>query len=212
METIGSFDEFKRLLPDNIAHSHPERQRALEAYLSSGGIIKLDFSRGFPTLVYPSRSRLEGQIEKTEKKVSRLESQIREWNKRRTHLQTNKVGDFVMRFADPLFWEHQVKLLSDPGYRETYDLVSPPMHLVHRKEWKKRLSMFVRSKEYRLRLHEARTSAIGKKRPPMRDEVEARLDFNRQTADRERSKLTQKKRDLLSLLSALRVMLAWAGQ
>jgi hypothetical protein len=86
------------------------------------------------------------------------------------------------------------------------------MHLLHRGEWKKRLAMFVRSKEYRLRLREARTSVIGKKRPPMRDEVEMRLDFNRQTADSELEKVAAKKKALDSLESALRVMLAWAAR
>ncbi len=212
METIGSFDEFKRRLPAGAEHAFPERQKALETYLSFGGIVKADFSHGFPVLIYPTKSRIEGQITTTSDKLSRLESQLREWDKRKAHLQTNKVGDYVLRFADPLFWEHQAKLLSDPEYKETYSLVAPPMHLVHRKEWRKRLGMFIRSKEYRLRLHEARTSEIGKRRPPMRDEVEARLDFNRQTAKRERDKLSEKKDTLDSLLSALRVMLAWTAK
>jgi hypothetical protein len=206
METIGSFEEFKRRLPSGSEHAHPERQRALETYLESGGIVKADFSHGFPSIVYPTRSRIEGQIDTTAKKLSRLEAQLRDWDKRKAHLQTNKVGDYVLRFADPLFWEHQAKLLSDPEYKETYNLVAPPMHLVHRKEWRKRLSMFIRSKEYRLRLHEARTSEIGKRRPPMREEVEARLEFNRQTAKRERDKLSEKQRNLESLLSALLVV------
>jgi hypothetical protein len=212
MKTFGSIEDVKRALPKEVANAFPERQRALETYFSAGGIVKLEFGRGFPELVYPTRSRLEGQLKETAEKASGFGKQLREWGKRRADLESDKVGDYVLRAADPVFWEHQAKLLSDPEYKEDYELISPPMHLLHRQEWKKRLAMFVRSKEYRLRLREARTSIIGKKRLPMSEEVEMRLDFNRQTADRELEKVAAKKKTLDSLESALRVMLAWTAR
>ena len=94
--------------------------------------------------------------------------------------------------------------------RATYDLVKPPIHLAHKEKWRKNVKMFVRSKEYRLRLHEARTSKIGKKRLPMSEEVEGRLDFNRQLARIEWDKLEKKREITRRRIDAMHTLLSWA--
>jgi len=207
--TIGNFGEFKRLLPEELSNAYPARQKAISTYLSAGGITKFEKADGFPRLVYPTPKRLEEQIAEAEDKLKSLSHQIAAWHKRHRNLKTNKVTDTAKLAADPLYWEHRTKLLVDPSYRATYELVRPPIHLLNREKWRKRLKMFIRSKEYRLRLHEARISKIGKKRAPMAEEVEARFDFNRRMATSELAKLEEKREALNKRLSAMKALLLW---
>ena len=212
MKTIGNFEEFKRYLPANWAVDYNERVNAIKVYLESGGIIKIGEMKGhWPKLIYPTKRRLEKQIEEAEEKLKDINKQIKEWRKRHKELQTNKVTDVLKRITDPLYWEHHARLLADPTYRETYELVEPPIHLIHRKEWRKRLKLFIKDKEYRLRLHEARTSEIGKRREGMKKEVEARMQFTRDLAETEKKKLIDKRDQLIRKIEAMKTLLQWAG-
>ena len=208
--TIGSFADFKKLLPPDMKDSFPNRQSAVETYLAMGGVTKFEKTGGFPHLVYPTPRRLQDQIGEAEEKIAGWDKSLGDWNRRHKHLKTDKVTDFAKRAADPLYWEHRAKLVSDPAYRATHDLVRPPMHLLHRDKWRKRLRLFIRSKEYRLRLHEARVSSIGKKRAPMVEEVEARMDFNRQMARHELKKIQEKRVALEKKLAAMKTLLVWS--
>lgn len=207
--TVGTFPEFKKLLPKDDQDSYPNRQKAIDVYLAMGGVTKFEKTDAFPRLVYPTPQRLDTQIHEAERKIKGLDKQIDAWHKRHKHLKTNKATDVAKRAADPLYWEHRAKLVADPAYRKTYELVRPPMHLLHREKWRKRLRMFIRSKEYRLRLHEARISKIGKKRAPMTEEVEARLDFNRKMASNELKKLEDKRKTIHEKLSAMKTLQTW---
>jgi len=208
--TIGSFAEFKKLVPKDAADAYSTRQEAVKTYLAMGGVTKFEKTDGFPVLVYPTPKRLEDQIREAEDKISGWDKQLGDWSRRHKHLKTDKVTDLAKRAADPLYWEHRTKLVTDPAYRATYDLVRPPIHLLNREKWRRRLKLFIRSKEYRLRLHEARVSSIGKKRAPMAEEVEARLDFNRQMAKNELKKIEGKRNKLNKKLSAMKTLLSWS--
>ena len=70
--------------------------------------------------------------------------------------------------------------------------------------------MFVRSKEYRLRLKEARKSQLGRKREKMEEEVKTRMEFNKQLANINREKIEKKKQELEEELKAMRALLLWA--
>ncbi|MBN3037340.1 MAG: hypothetical protein JW834_02750 [Candidatus Diapherotrites archaeon] len=212
-ETYGSFDDFRRALPANWAKDYGVREASVRKYLEIGGIIKVGEVKGaWPTLVYPTASRLEKQLEEAERKLAGVEKQLHAWKRRHKRLKTNTVSDVVQRAVDPLFWEHKIRLVADPTYRETYDLVRPPMHLMNRADWRKKLKYFVQSKEYRIRLHEARTSKIGRRREKMDTEVEKRMEFNRQLADQEHKKLLTKKRDLEDRIRAVRALIVWARE
>ncbi|MCD6414895.1 MAG: hypothetical protein J7L23_04705 [Candidatus Diapherotrites archaeon] len=202
-KTIGSFEEFSKLslnLPSN-------RVEAVKTYLR-GGIIKLEGSK----LVYPNVQRLEKQVQEREEKLRGLASQLKEWADREKKLKTDKKTDMAAVAVDPLYWEHKMKLMTDKEYREVYELVKPPMHLMNRKKWRKRIEMFVKSKEYRIRLKEARLSQIGKKREKMADEAETRMDFDRRLATLNKEKIEKKKRELEREVSAMRELIRWAKE
>ena len=201
--------DFRKLVPTELKDSYSSRQAAIDSYLSMGGVTKFEETSGFPRLVYPTSQRLESQIMENEKKLNSLDRQVAAWHRRHKALKTNKATDIAARAVDPLYWEHRTRLITDPSYRATYELVKPPIHLLNREKYRKRLKMFIQSKEYRLRLHEARLSKIGKKRAPMAEEVELRFDFNRKMAQNELAKLDEKRIALRTRLSAMKAMLAW---
>ena len=210
-KTIGSFQDLQRFLPANWAEDSREREGALKTYLSMGGIVKVgEIAEGWPELVYPTPTRLTTVLSRVEDDLRAAESQIKEWRRRHRDLAYNNVRHVAKRVVDPLFWEHRAKLLADPSYRKTYDLVEPPMHLLHKDKWRKRLKMFVRDKEYRLRLHEARTSILGRKRKGMSKEEEDRIGFTRSFTDLELNKLLKKRKVLNEQQRALRTLLSWA--
>jgi len=210
-KTIGSFQELQKVLPANWAEDSKERESALKTYLAMGGIIKIgEIISGWPELIYPTSSRITSLLIKIEKEMKVVDRQIKDWRGRNRDLAYNNVKHVAKRVADPLFWEHKTKLMVDPSYRKTFVLVEPPMHLLHKSKWRKRLRMFVRDKEYRLRLHEARTSIIGKKRQGMSKEEEKRMDFTRNFTDIELNKLVEKRKILHRQKNALRTLLTWS--
>jgi HEPN domain-containing protein len=202
-KTIGSVAEFKKDFPSVAAH----RAEAVEAYLK-GGVIKVQGTR----LVYPTTKKLDKQIQDKTQRIDALGEQLKGWGAREREMKTDKLSDSVKRVATPVFWEHQVKLMTDKDYKEVYELVKPPMHLINQKKWNKRLSIFVKNGEYRLRLKEARLSQIGKKRDKMDKEVETRMNFNRQLAAINKDKLEKQKSELETQVSAMREVMRWARE
>lgn len=200
-KTIGSFEEFSKIYP-NVP---PNKAKAVKIYLK-GGIIKVDGNK----LVYPNVQRLEKQLSEKKKKIRELQEQLKEWETREKELKTDKVIDIASVVLDPLYWEHKLKMMIDSEYKEVYELVKPPIHFLSRKKWRKRIEMFIKNKEYRLRLKEARLSQIGRKREKMVEEAEARLEFNRQLANMNKEKLEKKKRELEEEIFAMRELMRWA--
>lgn len=202
-KTIGSFEEFKRDFP----YLSETRIGAMETYLK-GGVIKIQGDR----LVYPTSQRLERQIHDRQERIRALNGRLKNWGHRKKDLKTDKVTDSIKRVVSPLYWEHQMKLLTDKEYKEVYELVKPPMHLINRKKWHKRLAIFVKNEEYRLRLKEARLSQIGKKREKMTEEVQQRMEFNRQLAAMNMEKIEKQKSALMSQVTAMREVMRWAKE
>ncbi|MCD4740663.1 hypothetical protein K8R43_05770 [archaeon] len=200
-KTIGSFIDLKKEVPEMTE----SRAKAMQSYLKTG-IVKVQGKR----LVYPTTQRLEKQIGEKRKRIDYLDEQIKEWGHRQKNMDTDKVSDSMKRALSPLYWEHQLKLMTDGEYREVYELVKPPMHLINHKKWNKRLSIFVKSEEYRLRLKESRLSSIGKKREKMSEEVQQRMEFNRQLAAMNKEKIEKQKKELEFQVRAMREVMRWA--
>jgi hypothetical protein len=202
-KTIGSFEEFQKLFPQTST----DRQEAVKTYLEMG-IITVKQGK----ISYPNPQRLEKQIRDREEKLRQIYSQLKAWDARQKNLKTDKATDSLGLWFNPVYWQHQLKLATNQEYKEVYELVEPPMHLLNRNKWDKRLAMFVKSKEYRDRLKEARLSKIGKKREKMTKEVEGRLDFNRQMASTNRKKLEEKKDRYEREIDAMRTLMAWVRE
>ncbi len=82
--------------------------------------------------------------------------------------------------------------------------------MIHRPDWRKKIELFIKSEEYRLRLKEARLSKIGRRREVLEKEVEKRIDFSKSVVNSLIEKLEAKKNELDERLEALKVLKAWA--
>ena len=207
---ISNPSDLDNFLPPKWAESFSSRKNAIKVYLKTGGIIKIGEVKGsWPRLIYPTVEKLEAEIKVVEKELDRIERQIKEARKKRKDLE-NTPDKMLRVLFDPLYWKHRVKLLKDPEYREVYELVKPPIHLIHRPDWRKKIDIFVKSREYRDKLKEARLSKIGKRRDVLEVEVERRMEFSKSVVSSLISKLEAKKKELEERLDALRTLLNWA--
>ncbi len=210
MKLITNKDDLEKYLPASWAEGFLQRKKAIETYLSSGGIIKIGELKGnWPKLIYPTRSKLSQELKEAEEELNAVDKQLVNAKNKRERLDTTPTK-MAKVLTDPLFWEHKLKMLRDKEYREVYELVRPPFHLLHMPEWRKRLEVFVRSAEYRARLKEARLSKIGRKRELLEKEVERRMDFSRSVVDGLIEKLEKKKERLEKKVRALRILMGWA--
>ncbi|GEM_PF-1651610 len=210
MRLITNKSDLEKYLPASWAEGFMQRKKAVETYLETGGIIKIGEHKGnWPRLIYPTKEKLRQELDEVEKELAKLDKQLAEAKRRRNRLQTTP-GKMVKVAMDPLYWEHRMKLLKDREYREVYELVRPPFHLMHMPEWRKRLEVFVKSAEYRARLKEARLSKIGKRRELLDKEVERRMDFSRSVVDGLIEKLEAKRDKLVKRADALRTLMGWA--
>ncbi len=210
MKIITSPSEIDRFLPAKWADSFNARKKALEVYLKDGGVIKIgEVKNEWPRLIYPTKEKLEKEIKDVEKELDSVERRLELARKRLDDLKQTP-GKTLKVLFDPLFWKHKVRLLTDEEYREVFELVRPPVHLIHRPEWKKRMDLFLKSDEYRERLKEARLSEIGKRREFLENEVEKRMEFSRSVVENLIEKLEKKRKELKERLSALKVLLSWA--
>ncbi len=210
MRVIANPSDIDRLMPPKWAESFHARRKAVELYLKRGGLIKIGEVKGsWPKLVYPTVGKLDSEIREVEKELAKVERSLKEARSRLKELE--RTPDKMLRvFMDPLFWKHQMKLLRDKEYREVYELVKPPIHLIHRPDWRKKIEIFVKSDEYRSRLKEARLSEIGKRREVLEEEFERRMEFSRSVVSSLIDKLEAKKKELEEVISALNTLKSWA--
>ena len=150
------------------------REKAIELYLSDGGVIKYDGDR----IVYPNKGRLLVQVEAAEKKYNYLNAIINELQAHAKGYEYDSTFKTIARVADPVFWEHQYKVRTDDDYRVAFDKVQPPIERMRDERWKNVVRMFVQDKEYRERLVEAKTSVISTSHS-MKDELEKNLASSR---------------------------------
>ncbi len=210
MRVISNPSDLDNFLPPKWAEAFSARKKAIEVYLKKGGIIKIGEVRGsWPRLVYPTLEKIEAEMKEVEREIDRIDRQLKDAKKKKSDLQ-NTPDKVLKVLFDPLYWKHRIKLLKDKDYREVYELVRPPVHLIHRPDWRKKIEIFVKSDEYRERLKEARLSEIGKRRDALEVEVERRMDFSRSVVDSLISKLEAKRKELKERLDALKILRDWA--
>ncbi len=210
MKVITDVSDVDKFLPARWADSFSSRKEAIKQYLKGGGVIKIGEMRGeWPRLLYPTREKLESEIKSVEKELESVDRQLSQARKRLSLLK-NTPDKKIKVVLDPLFWRHKVKLLTDKEYKADYELIRPPVHLIHRPDWRKKIELFLNSGEYRTRLREARLSKIGKNRDLLENEVEARIEFSKSVVKSLLDKLERKKEELEGKLRVLKTLLNWA--
>ncbi len=170
MIVIGSKREYERVFKN--ASLDQETLDAIEAYVSNGGVIKLESVNPLK-IVYPSKARLKQQLEEARNRKKKLDSEIRSLSRKKEGNAAKKVKVLL----DPVYWKHRIKLVSDSEYRKAYETVEMPIEAASDAKHRRMVEMFVNNPEYRERLVEARTSLIGRSRGSIRETVEKNSRF-----------------------------------
>ncbi|NYZ79954.1 hypothetical protein H0N95_01740 [Candidatus Micrarchaeota archaeon] len=177
------------------------REKAIELYLSDGGIIKYD---GYK-IIYPDKQRLASQLDEVNKKYAYLNSIISELQRHVKSYEYDSTMKTAARVVDPVFWEHLYKMRTDDDYRVAFDKVQPPIERMRDERWKSVVRMFVQDKEYRDRLVEAKTSVISSNHS-MKDELEKNLESSKSLVKLRLQKLKKERvyfEEKITLLKAM---------
>ena len=167
-------------------------KKAVDDYVKMGGVVKLKDGK----IIYPEKKRIESQIEQVKKRLESLKQQKAELIKKKREYTYNSLILEATRFADPLYWNHLFKMLTDKNYKEVFETVKPPVERIKDAKWRSMIRMFVKSDEYRQRLFEAKTSKIGKSRETIRDSVEKNFKDAQDLISHRLKKIEREKKDL----------------
>ena len=209
MRIIGTFLDYKKHVPKEWREANSHFDNAIETYLDMGGVLKVDDGL-IPKLVYPSRARLNYQLDDTKRKKGYVDTQIRNLERKKRSYLANNFFTSVSRFVDPLYWEHTYRLNTDKDYKKSVNIVQPPVDLLRDVKWRKTVKMFVKSPDYRERLKEARTSIIGKKRRSINETAHHSLDENRKTIDNRLNGLREDREKFYKRINSLTTLMGWA--
>ncbi|HZX20350.1 MAG TPA: hypothetical protein VFF13_05030 [archaeon] len=154
ISSITAFNE-KFVVPKD------DRYNALEKYFARGGVISAVKSNGkWPKLVYPSPQRIEDQLKELQALKSVYESKSRDWSKKLSEAKNYHSKHQLLKFKDPLYWQHVAKKTMDSDYKADSEKVQIPVHLVADPRWKPMVKMFVNDLEYRKNLVETVENSI----------------------------------------------------
>lgn len=210
MSTIlGRFSEYLNVKSKDS--DLPEREEAIENYLSQGGLLKVDDSGGGePKLIYPGKDRIRKQLESTKKKEKYLQGEVLKLQ-RKKRKKARKTSSLKKVF-DPLYWEHFYKMRTNEGYKKAYEEVQPPIEKANDSDWRSMIKMFVKEPEYRERLIEAARSEISKGKGTIREEMQKREHFSEEVIDKRVKKLKDKLDKYRKKRRSLKVLLKWARE
>lgn len=211
---LGRLSELKKVIPNphlglgDLGYSSLEE--AVKTYLELGGIVKIDDSDPKnPKLIYPGKKRIETQIKLAERQLDYLNSQVQGLKKKQRQLSYDSFFSGALRLTDPLFWEHILRKSIDSDYRKTTRLVEPPIERMKDPRWRKMVRMFVKNKEYRDRLLEARTSPLGKRRASVKKFIQENLEYSRNLLDKRIEKMSKEKEKFEKKIKVLNSLSNW---
>jgi hypothetical protein len=206
MRVLGNYKTFQKFMGET--ELKPEMSRAIKIYLNTGGVLKVEKKKPLK-IIYPNKNRLKNLLIKTEKKESYLESQISFCRNEVNKMTADSVITQVTKVVNPTYWQHLIQLGIDGKYRKDFEVVNLPMEMMHVPRYKKIIEMFITNPEYRERLIEARTSSLGKLRQSIKESAHKAEDFKKDTVnfrakklEREKKKITLKKKAIKTLISA----------
>ncbi|MCX6803222.1 MAG: hypothetical protein NTY48_01475 [Candidatus Diapherotrites archaeon] len=191
-----------------------ERREALQKYFGVNGVIKaVEANKEWPKLLYPSIEVLDSKIKESKERRKIFASKLSEWKKNHFNASMYHQVNQVKKFAEPVYWKHLAKTISDKDYRIDADSVKLPAHLVADKKWRPMVKMFVNDIEYRKQLAETvNTSIVYKKNKRVAKFADDLQDFRMDAADKQVKDLEEKVSDLESVEKSLKEMQKWAKE
>jgi hypothetical protein len=191
-----------------------DRTKALEVYFNANGVIRAYPSeKNWPKLTYPSCFVLEKKLSELKNKKSLFKKNLGSWEKKYSDAENYHKNNQIKKLKEPLFWKHQMKMLTDADYRNDVAQVKLPVHLVSDNKWKPMVKMFVTDLEYRKQLAETvRESIIYKKDKKVAKYADELKDFRMKTSDKQVKDLEKKIEKIDLLEKALKELLKWSKE
>ncbi|MEM4256915.1 MAG: hypothetical protein QXZ13_00115 [Candidatus Diapherotrites archaeon] len=192
----------------------PERLEALKKYFDYGGVISvLKKEKGWPKLIYPSIFRIDAQIkELTEKRLKFIEKQ-NEWKKRLSEAKNYHAKHHILKFKEPLYWQHVKRILMDKQYREDAELVGLPAHLASDDRYKPMIKMFLQDSDYRKNLVETVKNSIAyKKDKKLAKYVDVLQGLRAEMSDSMINDISKKIAEIEDQINTLKIIRKWAEE
>jgi len=209
---ISSVERLKESHPLADLEANPSRAEALKDYFAFGGFISvIPFGNGWPKLIYPSKKRIEFQLNKLDEEKKLFESKLSDWKKKYSQAKNYKNTIFMKKFSEPVYWQHLIKKLTDAEYKESVERVKLPIDLVADKKYKPMVETFLKDDEYRRHLIEAFENSVVYKKDKRLAKHASHLQEFRQEISETKIKELEKRLVLINKnISCLKEVMKWA--
>ncbi|HLC92795.1 MAG TPA: hypothetical protein VJH23_03735 [archaeon] len=190
------------------------RADALKIYFNRGGVISaVKTSKPWPKLIYPTPLRMDAQIKELEALRSHYGKKEKEWKEKLHGAKTYHQRHQVMKFSEPLYWQHTAKSLTDKEYKSDAQKVGLPVHLSADPKWKPMINMFVNDVEYRKNLVETvQTSIVYKKDKKVAKYADVLQALRSEISESKLADLKKKITQLDGEINALKSIKKWAQE
>lgn len=191
-----------------------ERIVALKKYFGRGGVISaVKTSKEWPKLVYPSPMRIEAQIKELETLRLHYAKKEKEWEGKLSGAKSYHKRHQMLKFSEPLYWQHTAKSLTDKEYKSDAAKVGLPVHLSADPKWKPMINMFVNDLEYRKNLVETvQTSIVYKNDKRVAKYADVLQELRSEISETKLEELGKKIAGLDGEINALKTIKKWAQE
>ena len=211
-KVISSIIQFEKDFP--TLSKDGERKTALIRYFSIHGVVKvIPAEKEWPKLIYPNVGVLDFKLKESKEKKKIYSEKLNEWKMKHLSASMYHQVNQVKKFAEPVYWQHLAKSMTDADYRKDAESVKLPAHLVADKKWKPMVKMFVNDIEYRKQLSETvTTSMVYKKDRKVAKFADDQQNFRLDSSDKQIKELEEKIKELDETEVALKELQKWAKE
>lgn len=211
-EILSSFDAFREAFSNQpFARGESARHAALKRYFDKGGVVKLSPNgSNWPKVLYPALDRLKMQLDEANRVKNDLEKKRSSWDKTRLSAKHHDFSLHMKKMVDPLFWQHQVKQLTDKDYRNDAQRVALPTRLVSDKRYRPMMEMFVNNIDYRKQLAETVETSIVYKNSKIAKYAQERMGLRQEVSENQIEDLGSKIKEVEEDIMMLKEMVNWA--
>jgi hypothetical protein len=209
---ISDIQTFERMFPN--CSNNEKRKDALIKYFKNNGVIKAyESNKSWPKLAYPNQKIIQKKLSEIKIKKDIYSKKLADWNKKYSQAFNYHSIHQLKKIKEPLFWKHRLKLLTDKDYKQDFESVNLPVHLVGDEKWKPMIKMFITDLDYRkqlsLTIKESIVYKNDKKVAKYADEIK---DFRLQASDKQIKDIEKKLEVILDYEFALNEFLKWVKE
>lgn len=217
IESIASLE--KKCANAAFLSADSSRKRALEHYFSKKGIIQVELPastealKEWPPLIYPSKEKLQLQIDELEQKRKRFFSS--KWNWQLTHAKarTRDVVQHAKKLVDPLFWQHVTKHVTDKDYRAASNEIGIRSKLIANEKYRPMIQSFVHNPDYRAQLLETvKHSPAYQHHEGLAKNADQQKELQLHISSSQLEKTETKLQEIEAQLTSLRELLRWSRE